>query len=110
MVCSKWAERRPSAGDDGPAVVEGLGLGAAGVDHGLDGEDVADLEPHPLAGRPVVRDLRVLVHGGADPVTDVLADHGEPGRLRLALDRGADVAELLAFDDLVDRGLERAAR
>ena len=36
----------------------------------------------PLPRRPVVRDLRVLVHGGADPVADVLAHHREPGRAR----------------------------
>ena len=43
----------PIPGDDGPAVVEGLGLGAAGVHHRLDGEDVADLVNRiPLPGGP----------------------------------------------------------
>src|SRR5689334_19001177 len=43
------------AGDDRPAVGQHLGGRAAGIDHGLDREDVAFLELHAPAGRPVVR-------------------------------------------------------
>src|SRR2546430_6900561 len=45
---------RTVPGDDRPAVVQGLGLGLALVDHRLDGQDVALLDPHPPAGLAVV--------------------------------------------------------
>ncbi len=96
-------------GDDGPAVVEHLGLGGPGVHHRLDGEHVALLELHAPPRGPVVGHLRILVHGGADPVAHVLAHDGEPGPLGDALDRGADVAEPVTLHHLVDRRLERPA-
>src|SRR5207302_8475766 len=40
---------RTVPGQHRPAVVEGLGLGLALVDHGLDGQDVPLLDPHPPA-------------------------------------------------------------
>src|SRR5581483_2487864 len=57
---------RPVPGDHRPAVVERLGLGLALVDHRLDGQDVALLDPHAPARLAVVGDGRLLVHGGAD--------------------------------------------
>src|SRR6476619_3885072 len=74
-------------GDDGPAVVEHLGLGGARVHHRLDGEHVPLLELHAPARRPVVGDLWVLVHGGADAVAYVLTHHGEARPFGDALDR-----------------------
>ena len=83
---------------------------AADVDHRLDRDDEALLELVAAgSGRPVVRDLRLLVHGGADAVADVLPHDREAARLRDPLHRGADVAEAVADDDLLDRGVERRA-
>ena len=110
MVCSKWAERLPSRVMTVQPSSRSAGLAPADVHHRLDREHVPDLQLHAPARGPVVGHLRVFVHRGADPVAHVLAHHAEPGRLGDALDRGADVAEAVAFDDLVDRGLERPPR
>src|SRR5947208_2410848 len=46
--------------------------------------------------------LGLLVHGGADPVADVLPNDREPGPLGDGLDGVADVGEAVAVADLVD--------
>ena len=42
------------AGDHGPAVGQLFGVAFAGVDHGLDGEDHAFLQPQPLPALAVL--------------------------------------------------------
>ena len=49
-------------GDGGPAVLEDTDFGAAGVDHGFDGQDHASFEAGAFAGRAEVGDLGVFVH------------------------------------------------
>src|SRR3954468_6109842 len=90
----------------GPAVVQQDGAGPAHVDHGLDGEHVADLELDPAARRAVVGNLGFLVHGRADPVADVLPNHRVPGALGDALDGVADVGQPVAVADLGDGRLQ----
>jgi tetratricopeptide (TPR) repeat protein len=78
------------------------------VDHGLHREHHPGPQPGTPAGRAVVGHLRLLVHGRADGVADVLPHHGEPGALGHRLDGVADVRQAVALDHLVD-GLPQAA-
>ena len=79
--------------DRGPAVGEDLHVPLAGVDHGLDGERHARLDPHSRPGLPVVEDLRLLVEHPPDTVAAELAHDGAVVALGMVLDRVPDVAE-----------------
>ncbi|GMA88050.1 hypothetical protein GCM10025868_33000 [Angustibacter aerolatus] len=82
--------------DDGPPVVQHAGVGVAPGEHGLDGDGEARLHPHALVAHAVVRHLRVLVHLGADAVTDVVLDDAvrrAVGGGDAVLDRGPDVEQ-----------------
>src|SRR6202047_3500125 len=96
-------------GNRGPAVLEDADFRAAGVDHGLDGQNHAGLEARAFAGVAEVGDLGVLVHGATDSVADELADDAEAFGLAELLDGGGDVAEATAdlalLDGLFERGL-----
>ncbi len=102
IVCSKCAEELPVGRDHAPAVIEQHRLDPAGVDHGLDGEHIARLERGAPVARPVVGHLRLLVHGGADGVPDVLAHDAEAGRLGHVLDGAADLVQRVALGQLRD--------
>src|SRR3954449_2978309 len=110
----------------GPAVVVGLHVldhpVAAGAldarlqlrsdlaEHRLDREDhsFAQLDaPSPPA---VVVDLRILVHPAADSMADKVPDDVKPARLRMLLDRGADVTEVTTRTHLLDREIEALLR
>ena len=93
-------------GDDGPLVGQGLRLGSTDIDHRFDRDAEALLYLESPLGRPVVGYLRLLVHGPADPVTDVIADDAQALGLDEALDRGSDVAEPLPDDRRGDRAPE----
>ena len=56
-----------------PVIVENLYVRGPGVYHGFDGDDKAAFDAFPVAWLAEVRDLRVLVHLPAGPVTDELA-------------------------------------
>src|SRR5213595_958084 len=71
---------------DRPAVVAHPHMMAAGGGHRLDREHHALLEQLALAGRPVVGDLRVLVHVATDPVADERAHDREAVVLHVLLD------------------------
>ena len=58
----------PVRSHDAPAIFEDVGVLRAEVDHWLNGEDHADFELRPRVPRPVVRDLRLFVHGGPRPL------------------------------------------
>src|SRR5687767_1380860 len=73
----EMSRKRAVLGHGRPAVGQRLHLGPAGVDHGLDGEHQARLQPHARAAAAVVRDGRVLVKGPADAVTHEIAHDGE---------------------------------
>ena len=74
IECSKWAASEPSA----VTTVQSSGwirdVVAAEGEHRLDGQAQAGLELAARAAGPVVGDLRLLVHLGADAVADELAD------------------------------------
>src|SRR4051812_13798060 len=67
-----------------------------GVHHRLDGDHQARGEAAPLGGVAVVRNVRLFVHRPADAVPHELADHRVTVRLRMRLDRPADVAQAIA--------------
>ena len=59
---------------DGPLVVADEGLDRAGDHHRLDRHDEAGLDRRALAVDAVVEDRRLLVHGAADAVADVVGE------------------------------------
>src|SRR5690349_15463766 len=89
-------------GVNGPAVVAHADERPAGIDHRLDREHRSLLQQRSLAGVPVVRDLRLLVHLTPDPMTDQSADNREPLDLDGPLDRRRDVTQPLAGAHLFD--------
>ena len=92
---------------DRPFVGVDVDVGLAGRDHRLDRERHALLKQRPTARRPVVRDLRVLVIGAADPVPDEAAYDREACLLDHDLDRVGDVGQPVADVGLLDPGPER---
>ena len=82
-VCSKWAAREPSAVTTVQPSSSSAVRGPARGHHRLDREHHALPQPQPPARRPVVRDVGLLVHRGADPVAHVLPhDREARGRRR----------------------------
>src|SRR4051812_6938792 len=79
---------------DGPVVIAEADVGAARVDHRLDGEHHARLEQGAAPRLAVVGDLRVLVHVAADAVADQRADDRQALGLDPLLDGVRDVAEV----------------
>ena len=96
IVCSQWAARVAVGRRDRPAVRADPRLVAAEREHRLDGEAQAGLEPAAAAAGAVVRDLRLLVHLGADAVADVGAHDAVAARDADVLDRRSDVLERVA--------------
>src|SRR4029453_15939375 len=70
----EMGRQRAVTGHDGPAVGLHLDLVAAECEHRLDRQADPRLELHPADAGPVVGDLRLLVHLGADSVADELSD------------------------------------
>ena len=66
--------------------------------------DIPVRRRRPWPRRPVVGDLRLLVHLPADAVTDVLLDDPEPVALPDIGDCSPDVTEMTALAHLVDPG------
>src|ERR687887_1674828 len=87
---------RAVPGHDRPAVLQHLGVGAALVEHRLDSQRQADVQPDSPPGATVIGHLRLLVHGGADAVADVLAHHAVARDGGHALHRVADVGQPVA--------------
>ena len=98
MVSSKWAEMLPSAVTTVQPSSSSADVVAAEVEHRLDREAHPRLDAHPGPGPPVVGDLRILVHGGADAVADEVPHDAVAVLVGDRLDRGADVAEPVAGD------------
>src|SRR3989344_636783 len=80
-------------GDRGPAIAQYLGVGAALVDHWLDGEGHASLQFHAGTGTAVVQDLRLFMEHLADAVAAELANHRKAVLLGVLLDDFTDVAQ-----------------
>src|SRR5262249_61041609 len=86
------ARRRPDAGDGGPAVGQALQVGAAEIDHGLDGEQHAGLEYHALAAPPDMDDIGLVMEQPAEPVAAEVANNAHVLGFHEGLDGGPDVA------------------
>ena len=84
---------RAVLGHRGPAVGKHLHLVAAGVDHGLDGEEHALAQGQPGAGLAVMQDARRVVEHPADAVAAEIAHHRKPVVFGVALDGVAEVAQ-----------------
>src|SRR5438270_13003752 len=82
---------------------------AAGIDHGLDGDDHAFLQPRAASFLAVIRKVGLVMHPGADAVPDKLPHHRETVLLDPALHGMADVAEAVASAHLVNRAVVRLA-
>src|SRR6185369_17867084 len=80
------------------------------AEHRLDGEDHSFAQLDAPAPPAVVVDLRILVHPAADSVADEVPDDVKPARLRMLLDRGADVTEVTTGTHLLDRQIEAFLR
>ena len=93
---------RAVAGDRGPAVVEQLHVGAADVDHRLDGEDHARLQFGAGAGAAGVDHFGAVVEQPADAVAAEIADDAVAVRFGVALDGVGDVAEMVAGPGLLE--------
>ena len=93
---------RAVAGDRGPAVVEHLHVGAADVDHRLDGEEHAGLELGAGAGAAGVDHFGAVVEQPAEAVAAEIADDAVAVGLGVALDGVGDVAEAVAGPGLLD--------
>src|SRR5579864_2955390 len=86
----------------GPAVVENLHVGAADVDHRLDGEDHSGLELGAGAGTSSMHHLGAVVEQASDAVTAKVTNDTVPVRLGMALNRVCDIAQMIAGLRLLD--------
>src|SRR5262245_19283612 len=78
-------------GDSGPAVLQDLHTGTAGIHHRFDREHHALGQARTASRLAVVRYLRLLVQLRSDAVAHELTNHGEPVLLDMLLNRMADV-------------------
>src|SRR3954470_8297533 len=93
---------RAVAGDGCPAVVEQLYVGAADVDHRLDGEDHAGLELGARAGAAGVDHFWAVVEQAADAVAAEIADDAVALTFGVALDGVGDIAEMVSGPRLLE--------
>src|SRR5258708_36706595 len=93
----------------GPAILQNANLGAAGVDHGLDGEYHPRLQPRTFALRAKVRNLGIFMHATADSMADEVADDAEALCLAHLLHGRGDVTQPPAYPTLLDGLLQRSA-
>src|SRR2546423_8171249 len=97
-------------GDDGPAILEGLGFVHAHVDHGLDGYDHARFQQYPFARRTEVWHRGLFPQAAADtmaavfPNDAVFAPLADP-----LLNRVGDVPQAVARLRVGDPRLQRFA-
>ena len=85
----------PIASAHRPAVTQRLGLRAAHVEHGLDGEYHANPQLITRTGFAMMQHVWQFMQRSADTVADIIAHHGKAVGLGIGLDRGADVAQSL---------------
>src|SRR5262249_37470352 len=75
----------------------------------FDGDDHAFLKARTAPGFPIIRQVRFVVHPGANAVPDEFAHHRKTVLLDQTLHRVANVAQAVAGAHLVDRAIERVA-
>src|SRR5689334_22929074 len=76
------------------------------INHWLYRENIPCPNLRTLARLPIIRNLRVFVHLPANAMSDVFADDRIAVRFGMALDRIADVSEVIACATLVDCQLQ----
>src|SRR5258706_5614307 len=82
---------------------------APGIDHRFDRDDHAFLQPRAASRFAVVREVRLVMHLGADAVPHELPYDRKPVLLDQTLHRVANVAEAVAGAHLVDGAVQRVA-
>ncbi len=90
-----------------PPVTQRLDLPRPQVEHRLDGQDQARLQPQALSRPPVVRHLRVFVRPRADTVPGQRLRHTTARRDADPLDRRADVPDVQARARGIDTAPQR---
>src|SRR3954451_8232265 len=88
--------KRPVAGDGGPAVLQDLHVGAAEVDHRLDGENHSRHELGAGAGTTGMDHFGAVMEDATNAVTAEIANDAVTARFGVALDCVGDVAEMIA--------------
>jgi hypothetical protein len=101
-VCSHWADKCSVLGHDGPAIAQFLDIPAPGVEHGLDGDGHAGLEPVQCAGFAVMQHLGFFVKVPANAVAAKLAHHTQAMPLGKSLDGMADITQIGTVTHLHD--------
>src|SRR5678815_1485298 len=89
-----------------PAVRQNLGEMSALVNHRLDRKNVTHLDLRAQPGPAVIRNLRILVHPAANPVTNVIAHNRITISLCVLLHSPTDVTQMFSGATLFDRTLE----
>src|SRR4051812_40183522 len=82
--------------DGGPLIVEHPRSGTSDVHHRLDCQDHAFAQPRPMPACPEIRNLRIFVQLGTNPVSDKLSNYAEPGSLDVLLNCRANIANRVA--------------
>src|SRR5713226_5878868 len=80
---------------------------AASVHHGLNGDDHSFLQPSAASRLAIVRQVRLVVHPGANAMTDELPHHGKTVLLDPALHCVANITEPVAGAHLADASVQR---
>src|SRR5689334_9949705 len=101
--------RRASVGGFGDPLVAHAHIGTSGIDHRLDRDDHTFLQSRAAPRFAVIREVRFIVHFGADAVPDEFADDRKTILFDQTLDRVADIAEAIARPHLLDGAVERIA-
>src|SRR4051794_17207687 len=94
--------QRPVAGDRRPAVVEHLHVGPADIDHRLDREEHSGLQLGSGAGPADMNDFGRVMEQAPDAVSAKIAHDSVAMLFGMTLDRGPDVAEMVAGTRLLD--------
>src|SRR5580658_261503 len=94
--------QRAVAGHRGPAVGQHLHMGAAEIDHRLDGEEHARLEHDALARPADMDDVRLVVEQPAQAVAAEIAHYAHVLGFDIGLDGMADIAGGAAGPDRGD--------
>src|SRR5579883_1163853 len=102
---------RPVPGNGGPAVIQHHRVGLPRVDHRLDGQHHAFLQPRVfIFPVDIIGHLRLLVELGADTMSYIFPNDRKSVRLHMPLDRAANVKQAVARPHLLDRQFQGLLR
>ena len=89
-----------------PTIRQHFGVMTAHVNHRLDGKNIARFDLRPLARLSIIRDLGVLMHLAADPVTNIVSHDRITVAFRQFLNCPTDVSQMLSGTTLFDCSLK----